>query len=152
MPENSPVSVVIPTYNRAHCIAHAIDSVLRQALPPHEVIVVDDGSTDDTATVLARYDRRVRVLRQENGGVSVARNNGIAAASGQWIAFLDSDDEWAPQKLAAHAEAIGAGGTMVVHAVNGLVFGAGRDVPVSLFSARRRTAALEGDLTLDRPL
>jgi glycosyltransferase involved in cell wall biosynthesis len=94
------VSVVIPTYNRAHSIARAIDSVLAQTFPNIELIVVDDGSHDETAAVLARYGDRICLIRQENRGVSSARNRGIRAAHGNWIAFLDSDDEWRPTKIA----------------------------------------------------
>ncbi len=76
------VSVVIPTYNRAHCVGEAIESVLAQTYKDFEIIVVDDGSTDNTAEVLARFGDRIRVIRQENSGVSAARNAGIRAASG----------------------------------------------------------------------
>jgi glycosyltransferase involved in cell wall biosynthesis len=94
------VSVVIPTYNRARSITRAIDSVLTQTFQDIELIVVDDGSQDDTAEVLTRYGDRLCLIRQENRGVSAARNKGIRAAHGNWIAFLDSDDEWRPTKLA----------------------------------------------------
>jgi glycosyltransferase involved in cell wall biosynthesis len=93
------VSVIIPTYNYARFVGEAVDSVLAQTLPPLEVIVVDDGSTDGTAEVLARYGDRIRVLRQKNAGVAMARNAGIAAARGEYLAFLDSDDAWYPRKL-----------------------------------------------------
>ena len=93
------VSVVIPTYNYAGYVGEAIDSALAQTAPPHEVIVVDDGSTDDTPAVLARYAGRVRVIRQANAGLSAARNAGIRAAGGEWVAFLDSDDAFHPRKL-----------------------------------------------------
>lgn len=93
------VSVIIPTYNRANLIAGAIDSVLGQTLPNVEIVVVDDGSTDDTDERLGRFGDRIRVIRQDNAGVSSARNAGIRAARGQWIAFLDSDDRWHPPKL-----------------------------------------------------
>jgi len=93
------VSAIIPAYNHGRFIAEAIDSVLAQTLPPLEVIVVDDGSTDDTAAVLARYGGRIRVLRQQNAGVAAARNAGIAAARGDYLAVLDSDDAWFPRKL-----------------------------------------------------
>ena len=93
------VSVVIPTCNRAWCLAEAVDSVLAQDFRDFELIVVDDGSADDTPQLLERYGDAIRVLRRENRGVSAARNAGIAAARGGLIAFLDSDDLWLPGKL-----------------------------------------------------
>ncbi|HEV2720211.1 MAG TPA: glycosyltransferase family A protein [Thermoanaerobaculia bacterium] len=93
------VSVVIPTYNYGRWVAEAIDSALAQTLPPAEVIVVDDGSTDETAAVLAAYGGRIRVIRQQNLGPAMARNAGIAAARFETIAFLDADDLWQPRKL-----------------------------------------------------
>ena len=93
------VSVVIPTYNRAHMIRRAIDSALAQIVPGDEIIVVDDGSTDDTASVVAPYGDRIRFVRTENGGPGASRNQGIRRATRDLIAFLDSDDEWMPGKL-----------------------------------------------------
>jgi glycosyltransferase involved in cell wall biosynthesis len=84
-------------------VRRAVDSVLQQDTPALEVIVVDDGSTDDTAPVLASYGDAIRVLRQENQGVSAARNHGVAASGGALIAFLDSDDRWLPGKLSRQA-------------------------------------------------
>jgi glycosyltransferase involved in cell wall biosynthesis len=98
------VSVVIPTYNRAWCLAEAVDSVLAQELRGFELIVVDDGSTDDTPRLLEGYGEAVRTLRRENHGVSAARNAGIAAARAELIAFLDSDDLWLPGKLRRQVE------------------------------------------------
>ena len=92
------VSVIIPTYNRAKTIKKAIDSVKNQSLKPKEIIVVDDGSSDETPKILERIEG-IKVLRQENRGVSAARNAGIKAAQGDWIAFLDSDDWWFEEKL-----------------------------------------------------
>jgi glycosyltransferase involved in cell wall biosynthesis len=95
------VSVIIPTFNRDWIIRDAIDSVLGQTYPNFELLVVDDGSTDRTVEFLRTYDDRLRVIRQDNRGVSAARNCGIKASRGQLIAFLDSDDMWLPEKLAA---------------------------------------------------
>jgi glycosyltransferase involved in cell wall biosynthesis len=100
MTPNPTVSVIIPTYNRAGMLKEAIDSVLAQDFTDFELIVVDDGSTDDTPRILRAYGSKIRVIRQPNQGVSAARNRGIAAASGRFIAFLDSDDLWLPCKLA----------------------------------------------------
>lgn len=103
------VSAVIPTYNRQAHVLRAIDSVLSQTVPVDEIIVVDDGSTDRTAEVIrGRYGSQVMVLRQENAGVSAARNRGIHEARGEWIAFLDSDDVWLPTKLKRQFEAVSA--------------------------------------------
>lgn len=96
---NYTISVVIPAYNADKYIGRAIDSVLAQTLAPHEVIVVDDGSTDNTAQIVAQYQSKVKYILQENAGASVARNTGIKDADGEWIAFLDADDEWLPNKL-----------------------------------------------------
>lgn len=95
------VSVVIPTYNRAHLIGRAIESVLDQTYPHVEVIVVDDGSTDNTREVVESYDPRVRYIRQANAGAATARNTGLRVARGEFLALLDSDDEWFPWKLEA---------------------------------------------------
>jgi glycosyltransferase involved in cell wall biosynthesis len=92
--------VIIPTYNRAWCLPEAIESVLTQTDTDFEVIVVDDGSHDETQAVLAAYGSRIRFLAQTNRGVSAARNRGISAARGAFLAFLDSDDLWQPEKLA----------------------------------------------------
>lgn len=99
------VGVVIPTFDRAHTLARALDSVFAQTLPAQQVIVVDDGSTDSTADLVAGYPG-VSYLRQENCGVSAARNLGIRHCGCDWIALLDSDDEWLPEKLRVQFEAL----------------------------------------------
>ncbi|PLW81511.1 hypothetical protein CWI75_14840 [Kineobactrum sediminis] len=93
------VSVVIPAFNCDGCLSRAIKSVLEQTYTHFQCIVVDDGSTDDTAAVAASYGGNVKLVRQENSGVSSARNTGIEHASGELIAFLDADDCWHPSKL-----------------------------------------------------
>lgn len=97
------VDVIIPSYNRSYCVASAIDSALGQSQADCRVILVDDGSTDDTAAMIARRyagDRRLVYLRQANAGVSAARNAGLARVTGDYVAFLDSDDCWKPGKIA----------------------------------------------------
>ena len=96
-----PVSVIIPSYNRGWILKEAVDSVLSQEFYDFELIVVDDGSEDNSPDILASYGNRIKVIRQENKGVSSARNKGIALSSGRYIAFLDSDDLWLPGKLSA---------------------------------------------------
>jgi glycosyltransferase involved in cell wall biosynthesis len=100
------VSVIIPTYNSAAYLVEAIDSVLAQTYSDVEILVIDDGSTDDTPQVIKRYGDRVRYLRQANSGVSVARNRGISESLGRYVAFLDADDTWLPQKLERQMEAL----------------------------------------------
>jgi glycosyltransferase involved in cell wall biosynthesis len=100
------VSVVIPTFDRCALLPRALSSVAAQSRPACEVIVVDDGSNDDTWKVVRGRSRQIRYLRQEHSGVSTARNRGVAAAGCRWIAFLDSDDEWLPEKLERQMDAL----------------------------------------------
>jgi glycosyltransferase involved in cell wall biosynthesis len=110
-PRGTPrVSAVIPTYNRGPLIARAIESVLGQTRPPDEIVVVDDGSADDTAERVRPYLDRIRYVRQANAGSSAARNRGVHEASHPWIAFLDSDDHWRPDHLRLMVAAIAATG------------------------------------------
>ena len=101
---NPLISVIIPTYNRGWIIKEAIESVLAQDFKDFELIVVDDGSTDNTFDILGSYKKEIHLIRQENQGVSAARNAGVAMASGHFIAFLDSDDLWLPKKLSRQVE------------------------------------------------
>ena len=100
------ISVIIPTFNRAHTLTRALDSVLAQSYLPKEIIVVDDGSNDETGVLLENYPVIKYVKLAENSGVSHARNVGIEGACGEWIALLDSDDAWLPVKLAKQVAAV----------------------------------------------
>lgn len=102
------ISVVIPTYNRVRQLKQAVESVLAQTTPVGEIIVVDDGSKEDTRRELSAYGDLVTVLVQENSGASVARNLGMRRAKGEWIAFLDDDDMWLPEKTERQMELITA--------------------------------------------
>jgi glycosyltransferase involved in cell wall biosynthesis len=97
-------SVIIPAYNSAATLTRAVESVLAQSWPAHEIIVIDDGSIDDTLCVARGFGDRVRVIHQPNAGVSTARNRGAEAATGDWLAFLDADDWYYPNRLRWHAE------------------------------------------------
>ena len=97
------ISCIVPVYNGEQFLAEALDSILAQTCAPFEVIVVDDGSTDDTAAVAARYGKQIAYYRQDNAGPSAARNHGVRATRGDLVAFLDADDVWRPEKLARQA-------------------------------------------------
>jgi len=116
MSERTPtVSVIIPTYNRAHLVSRAIQSVLNQTYQDFEIIVVDDTSADNTEEVIKSFnDPRIRYMRHEqNRGGSAARNTGIKATKGEYIAFLDSDDEWLPEKLGRQLQVFAESATQV---------------------------------------
>lgn len=93
------VSCIVPVFNGEKYLAEALDSIIQQTYQPLEIIVADDGSTDETPTVVARYGDQIRCLRQNNSGVSIARNLGLSVARGEFVAFLDADDLWHPDKL-----------------------------------------------------
>lgn len=105
------ISVVIPAYNAAHFLPRCLESVFAQTLQPAEVIVVDDGSKDDTAATAKKLG--ATVVSRANGGLSAARNTGIQHATGEWIGLLDADDRWSPQKLNAQADRIQAATVLV---------------------------------------
>jgi len=107
MPE---VSVIIPTYNSARYLVEAVDSVLAQTYKDFEILVIDDGSTDETESLMGNYGAAVRYIHQENEGVSAARNRGIDDSLGRYVAFLDADDTWLPNKLERQMSALKAHG------------------------------------------
>jgi glycosyltransferase involved in cell wall biosynthesis len=108
------VSAVIPAYNYGRFVTLAVDSALAQTYPNMEVIVVDDGSKDDTRERLAPYGDRIRYIYQENGGLSAARNTGIRHARGEWVALLDADDLWHPEKIETQLRAIAGRGSFAL--------------------------------------
>ncbi len=115
MSERNPaISVVIPAFNRRELLPRAINTVLKQTRQPQEIIVVDDGSTDGTAEMVGQDFSLVHLVVQKNRGVSAARNAGINRATGDWLAFLDSDDAWQPQKLERQMELLARHGEMKI--------------------------------------
>lgn len=107
------ISVIVATYNRAHIVSEAIDSILHQTYGCLEIIVVDDGSIDDTAQILRQYGSKIRVVRQENAGPAAARNRGIHQARGEIITFLDSDDVWLPTYLETQVRVLRQAGNSI---------------------------------------
>ena len=122
------VSVIIPTFNRAGLVSGAIKSVQSQSLPPDEIIVIDDGSTDETSAIIGQDFPTVKYFRRRNKGISSARNAGIRMAKGDWIAFLDSDDEWLPKKLAQQMNALSENPGMKISYTNEIWVRHGRRV------------------------
>jgi glycosyltransferase involved in cell wall biosynthesis len=126
------ISVIIPTYNRAGTLERAITSVFQQTLAPKELIVVDDGSTDETPQLLDRLGEAFtfKVIRLQNSGVSAARNKGVEQSTGEWMAFLDSDDEWLPHKLERQWECILENPSLSVFHTDEFWVRNGKSVPV----------------------
>jgi glycosyltransferase involved in cell wall biosynthesis len=141
MLESSPTfSVVIPSYNRAGLVVRAVRSAITQSTPPREIIVVDDGSTDDTEQRLREFATRLRYVRQERGGPARARNLGVKLATSRWIAFLDSDDLWERTYLEVMGRAIVATeGRAGVYFANASI--AGSNPPVTLWEQAGFTIA-----------
>jgi glycosyltransferase involved in cell wall biosynthesis len=119
------ISVIIPTYNRKTLVTRAITSVLEQTYPIHEVLIIDDGSTDGTASAIQNFgDARVKYLPlSRNSGGAVARNIGIENSCGEYIAFLDSDDQWLPRKLETQVREVKPGSDGVIICCNAFVVG-----------------------------
>ncbi len=129
----STISVIIPTFNRAALLTQTLNSVLAQTRPPDEIIVVDDGSTDDTADVVASYGPRVRYQYQTNAYQAAARNKGQSLATGDYLAFLDSDDLWLPDALAELETALEAAPRAVVAYCRAQIVDGAGNVVESLF-------------------
>lgn len=147
------ISVIIPTYNRARFVGASIESVLSQKYEHLELIIVDDGSTDNTKEVLAFYENRIRVIHQENRGVSQALNRGLAETKGEWIGFLDSDDEWLPGYLEHQMGRIDLYPKIIAHVMNAYTIQLDK-TKEDLFQANHlgdRFGSKE-HLILDRPL
>lgn len=145
------VSVVIPVYNGERYVTDAIASVLGQSYPPLECIVVDDGSTDGTAGVVERYGDQVAVVRVDNGGVARARNTGAARARGRWIAFLDADDVWLPDRLEKQLRALQDGGEGIGIAYCGLTVVDEQLRPLRRMGVPAAEVALRNTLLLEPP-
>lgn len=139
--KKNSLSVIIPTFNRAGLLKRAIQSVLSQSLKPDEIIVVDDGSADDTAAMMEHDLPKVKYYHQQNKGISAARNAGIKMATGEWIAFLDSDDEWLPQKLTEQVSALAANPEMKICHTNEIWIRNGRRV-----NQKKRHAKFGGNI------
>jgi glycosyltransferase involved in cell wall biosynthesis len=132
------ISVLIPTYNRQVRLMQAIDCVLAQTVPVHEILVIDDGSTDGTAeAVRIRYGSQVKLVTQKNQGVSAARNLGIREAQGEWIAFLDSDDSWQPTKIERQIQALDFAGPGYGFCFTDNLFGGDPNMKFSKFEESR---------------
>ncbi|MEQ1642736.1 MAG: glycosyltransferase [Pyrinomonadaceae bacterium] len=143
------VSVIIPNYNYASYVGEAIDSVLAQDYPNVEVIVVDDGSSDDSRAVVERYGERVSSIFQPNQGVCATRNNGVVASSGEFVAFIDADDAWMPTKLSRQMERLTNADVGLVHVGVSHVDGAGKAIREDLDGKEGRVA---NDLLLLKPV
>ncbi len=116
----STISVIVPVYNCEKYLAVAIESILTQTHPPHEILVVDDGSTDRSSEVARKFGTAIRYTRQENAGISAARNTGVSLATGDLLAFLDADDLWTQHKLQIQQDALQreAGAKLIFGLVN----------------------------------
>ena len=132
--DNPKISVVIPLYNKAHTIVHTLSTVMRQNYADYEVIIVDDGSTDNGVQLILEHfkDPRIRIVSQENAGVSVARNRGVDEAKGEWVAFLDGDDEWHPDYLSTMVNLIDSHSDAGLFLCGGLVRNADGSVYVRI--------------------
>lgn len=146
------ISVVIPTYNRADWISEAVDSVLGQTFKDLELIIIDDGSKDSTDKVLKKYGSKIRYFYQENAGLSDARNKGILASQGDYIAFLDSDDVWFEKKLETQINELRQEPRAVMHVTNALIYRCQIGTETNLFDYIKYTPVFgSGTKCIERP-
>jgi glycosyltransferase involved in cell wall biosynthesis len=152
MGESVDVSVVIPTFNRAKSVVDAVQSVVRQTRRPREIVVVDDGSTDGTREALAPFSGEIKYVRQENAGVSAARNRGIRESTCAWVAFLDSDDVWFEDKIEIQTADVAAHPEVVLHVGDAVITRTDVGDRVDYFASSGFAAAREGrGGVVDRP-
>lgn len=145
------VSVIIPAYNAAATVAASIESVLAQTSKAFEIIVVNDGSSDETASALERYAGRIKVVTQQNRGPAAARNAGVRAATGEWIAFLDGDDTWTADKLEKTVAAVrGDSETVLVFSDATCIDESGTVLPRAFIEADRARAPSMDDMLAGR--
>jgi glycosyltransferase involved in cell wall biosynthesis len=137
------VSAIIPNYNYARYVGEAVESALGQTYPNIEVIVVDDGSTDNSLEVLEQYRDRIKIIDQKNSGVCVARNRGVAESAGEYIAFLDADDVWLPEKIEKQVEKFASGKDL------GLVHVGVIDIDASGDELATHLNGMEGDVAAE---
>jgi glycosyltransferase involved in cell wall biosynthesis len=141
------VTVIIPCYNRDRFVREAVDSALGQTYPRIEVVAVDDGSTDDTLGILQSYGDRIRLVQQKNSGTPSARNAGIGAARGDYLAWLDSDDAWEPEKIARQIDAARKWPqAALIHTRCLSIDADGRALPVSGSDLAEHDDAIENDI------
>lgn len=145
---NPKVSVIIPTYNRASMIIECIESVFNQIFTDFEIIIVDDGSSDNTEAVLRPYLDRITYIRQENKGNAAARNTGIEVAKGEFVAFLDSDDLWLPDKLEKQVRYLEDHPDIDMVCGNGVIFGNTKDAGRLLIPNKRAKPLEKNGVTL----
>ncbi len=152
-PSKPAISVIIPAYNRAHCIVRTLDSVFAQTYTNYEIIVIDDGSKDNTEEVLKPYLDRLTYIYQENRGLAGTRTRAVEVANTNWIAFLDSDDLWLPESLATHVAAISKFPGLVLSTTNSTIFREhiGEETDLFMYNGCRE-AYKENLFTLDEPL
>lgn len=148
MDKNPFISVIIPTFNRAYSLPATIESVLRQSYKNYELIIIDDGSTDNTKDILKSFGNKITYKYQNNGGITRARNAGLEISSGEWVALLDSDDLWYEHKLERHVEDILKHKELDIHITNAHIFREHIGTEVNLFKFIGLEKLLEKKLTI----